>query len=60
MFVGMTGECHVEGHLVACVCLSSGRSASPFFKVEGQEGRAWTKGHLFVIGFRHVRFDDFH
>ena len=56
----MTGERHVEGHLVACVCLSSGRSASPFFKVEGHEGWAWSKGHQLVIGFRHARFNDFH
>ena len=42
------------------MCLSSGRGASPFFKVEGQEGLAFAKGHQIVVGFRHVRFDDFH
>ena len=57
MFVSMTGERHVEGHRV--VSLSS-EGASPFFKVEGQEGGARAKGHLLVIGFRHVRFEDFH
>ena len=58
MFVGMTGERHVEGHCV--VCLSPRRGASAFFKVKGQEGGARAKGHLLIIGFRHVRFDDFH
>ena len=36
------------------------RGASAFFKVKGQEGWAWAKGHQLVIGFRHARFDDFH
>ena len=54
----MTGERHVEGHLVVVSLLEEG--ASPFFKVEGQEGLACAKGHRVVIGFRHARFDDFH
>ena len=28
--------------------------------MEGQEGGVRAKGHLLVVGFRHVRFDDFH
>ena len=28
--------------------------------MKGQEGGARAKGHLLVVGFRHVRFDDFH
>ena len=34
--------------------------ASPLFKVEGQEGLAFGKSHRIAIGFRHLRFDDFH
>ena len=34
--------------------------ALPLFKVEGQEGLAFGKGHRIAIGFRHLRFDDFH
>ena len=40
--------------------LSPLEGGSPFFKVEGQEGLTFGKGHRIVIGFRHVRFDDFH
>ena len=59
----MTGERHVEGHLVVygSVSLSLGTGgASPFFKVEGQERVAFGKRHGILVGFRHVRFDDFH
>ena len=34
--------------------------ASPLFKVEGQEGLTFGKSHWIAIGFRHLRFDDFH
>ena len=53
----MTGERNVEGHLVVSLL---GEGASPFFKVEGQESVSFGKGHGILVGFRHVRFDDFH
>ena len=53
----MTGERHVEGHLVVSLL---GEGASPFFKVEGQESVAFGKRHGIIVGFRHVRCDDFH
>ena len=37
-----------------------GAGASPFFKVEGQERVAFGKGYRILVGFCHVRFDDFH
>ena len=40
--------------------LSLGGAASPLFKAKGQEGLAIGKGHEIAIGFRHLRFDDFH
>ena len=58
----MTGQRHVKGH--PDVSLSpggcGGGGASPLFKVEGQEGLAFVKSHQIAIGFRHLRFDDFH